>query len=295
MFKRVGIAAFVLLAAFLGGLIFYNRPAREPSYKGRPLHYWVDPWSQGGQESPEEVKAALQAMSGPAIPYLMERLRWRPKPIILKLQNEFPKVPFFTMYAQGASNPRGPAAHALGQFGPLASNAIPPLVALSSNYDLPSAWYDRGCAQAALIKIRREPLSPYIEKLKDTSDFMAWYQNALMIGEFGVDGAEAIPNLISALDPTNNGIIQAHALIALGMIHSQPEVCVPAIAPFLRSPDVALRQKAIYALPQFHKAAKPAWTNLLATLNDPDPWTRLQAPLALKQIDPEAAAKAGIR
>jgi HEAT repeat protein len=177
----------------------------------------------------------------------------------------------------------------------LATNAVPQLLTLSSNFDLPSSWYERGCALAALIKIRQESLKPYIEKLKDTSDSIVWYQNALMIGEFGADAASAIPHLISALGRTNDAVIQAHAIVALGMIHSRPGACVPAIAPFLHSPDVALRQKAVFALPQFRGGAKPVWADLIASLQDPDPWTRRRAQDALRQIDPEAAAKAGVK
>jgi hypothetical protein len=295
MLKRVGIVVAILIVALLGGLILQFQPRHEPSYKGKPLSYWVDPWNHGGQESPEEVAAALKAMSSQAIPYLISRLRWKPRPIILRLHKQFPNFPPLLRYVQGSSNPRGPTAHALGQFGPLATNAIPRLLILSSNSDLPSSWYDCGCAQAALIKIRQEPLSPYVEKLKDTSDLTAWYQNAMMIGEFGADATNAIPNLISALNPTNHPVIQAHALIALGMIHSHPGECVPVIVPFLRSPDVALRQKAVYALPQFRGGAKSAWAELLVCLQDSDPWTRQEAGRALKAIDPEAAARAGIK
>jgi HEAT repeat protein len=295
MLKRVGIVVAILIAALLTALIFQFRPLHEPSYKGKRLHYWVDPWVDGGQESPEEVTAALNAMQNRAIPYLIEKLQWKPSPTMLKLYERFPRFPLFMRYVQGASNPRGPAAHALGQFGPLATNAIPQLLILSRNSDLPSSWYERGCAQAALIKIRQEPLTPYIEKLKDTADLMAWYQNAMMIGQFGAAGTNAIPNLVCALNPTNHPVIQAHALIALGMIHSHPEVCVPEIVPFLRSPDVALRQKAVYALGQFRGGAKPAWAELLVCLQDSDPWTRQDAGRVLKAIDPEAATKAGIK
>ena len=295
MRKRIGIVLAVLITTVIGGLMFRFLLPNELSYKGKSLGYWVDPWNQGGQESPEEVAAALKAMSSRAIPYLINRLRWKPRPIMLKLYEQFPRFPLFMRYVQGASDGSAPAAHALGQFGPLATNAIPQLLTLSSNFDLPSSWYERVCAQAALIKIRQEPLTAYIEKLKDISDLDAWSQNAIMIGEFGTDATNAIPNLISALNPPNHPVIQAHGLIALGMIHSQPEVCVPAIVPFLRSPDVALRQKAVHALPQFRGGAKPAWAELLVCLQDSDPWTRQDARRALKAIDPEAAAKVGIK
>jgi len=98
MLKRVGIVVAILVVTFLTGLIFQFRPRHEPSYKGKPLHYWVDPWVYGGQESPQDVTAALNAMQNRAIPYLMEKLRWKPSPIMLKLHEQFPKFPLFMRY-----------------------------------------------------------------------------------------------------------------------------------------------------------------------------------------------------
>ena len=148
-----------LLIALIGGLLLYLCVPHEPSYRGKAQSYWVN---CSGQESPEDVSAALNAISKEAIPYLVDKLQWAPSPTMVHLQRQFPNFPLFLRCVQGASNPRGPAAHALGQFGPLATSAIPQLMMLSSNSDLPSSWYERGCAQAALIKIRQEPLAPYI-------------------------------------------------------------------------------------------------------------------------------------
>lgn len=203
-------------------------------------------------------------------------------------------------YAQGRWDPRGQAAHSLGEFGPSAAQAIPELTAASTTFDLSSSWFPRMCARAALIKIKQETLAPYIEKVKDTSingisSLNDWYENALMIGEFGTNAAAAVPNLIAALGPTNHPVIQAHALIALGEIHSRPEVSVPAIVPFLTSSDVGLRQKAVFALTQFRGAAKPAWAELTQRLGDADPWTRRDAANALQTIDPAAAAREGVK
>ncbi len=235
-----------------------------------------------------------------AVPYFLERLRWKPSPLIQKLNNKFPTVPLFIAYQQGRWDPRGKAAHDLGEFGSLASNAIPDLTAASTNHDLSSSWYQEVCAKAALIKIKQESLAPYIEQLTNTSvsgfsSIENWYQNALMVGEFGTNAAAAVPNLILALGPTNHPVIQDHALIALGEIRSRPEVSVPAIIPFLRSSDIALRQKAVLALGEFRGAAKPAWAELTRSLDDSDPWTRHSAAATLKSIDPAAAVKAGVK
>jgi len=305
--RKQSTALLVLLAVAVGviGLLFLGD--QEPSYRGKSLSYWIDPWAEGGHETAADRSAALVAMSEKAIPYLTEQLRWKPLPIMHNLYKRFPKFYFFAAYEQGRWDSRGKAAHALGEFGPLATNAIPDLVAARTNSDLGSSWYPRICAKAALIKIRQESLAPYIEKLKDTSinyqgggqtiisSIDNWYQNALMIGEFGTNAAAAIPNLISALGPTINNVFQAHALVALSEIHSRPEVCVPAIVPFLISPDIGLRQKAVGALGQFRDGAKSAWADLVQCLGDPDPWTRRMAASALKAIDPARAAKEDVK
>src|SRR5664280_3588534 len=102
MRKRIGIVLAVLITALIGGLIFRILLPHELAYKGKPLSYWVDPWTHGGQESPEEVAAALKAMSGRAIPYLISRLRWKPRPIILRLHKQFPNFPPLLRYVQGS-------------------------------------------------------------------------------------------------------------------------------------------------------------------------------------------------
>src|SRR5436190_14153336 len=156
--------ALVIVLAVASGVVCWQvlRP-REPSYKGIPLSYWIDPWTRGGHETAAERSAALAAMSRKAVPYLTERLHWTPSPIMQTLYKQFPKFPPFIRYVQGSSDPRGQAAHSLGELGPLATNAIPDLMAASATSDLGSSWYQRMCARAALIKIRQESLVPCIE------------------------------------------------------------------------------------------------------------------------------------
>ena len=74
----------------------------------------------------------------------------------------------------------------------------------------------------ALMEIRNEPPDPMIAKLADMSDWGSWHDNAMMVGQFGARAESAIPTLLIAFQQTNN-VIQAHALIALGMIRSRPE------------------------------------------------------------------------
>jgi HEAT repeat protein len=78
------------------------------------------------------------------------------------------------------------------------------------------------------------------------------------------------------------------------MIHSRPEVCVPALVPLLKSRDVNLRATAFIALGRFGSAAKPAWSELNECLHDQEAWVRRNATNLLRQIDAEAAPKSGV-
>ncbi len=152
MRKPFRLVFMVLLVAGLGLVGWLGLRTHEPSYKGKPLSYWIDPPVSGGPESVTERSSALAAMREQAVPYLVERLHWKPSPVIQRLYHEFPHFPLFIAYQQGRWDPRGQAAHDLGEFGSVASNAIPDLTAASTTLDLSSSWYPEVCAKAALIR-----------------------------------------------------------------------------------------------------------------------------------------------
>jgi HEAT repeat protein len=184
---------------------------------------------------------------------------------------------------------RASACRLLGEIGESASGAIPALEKTSPNGQWPpdvlrgDPSYIAAAARAALIKIRHEPLAAYIELLKDRSDAFKWYPTAMLVGSFGTN---AIPILIESLAETNQmkEIIRAHAIIALGMIGSKPLVCVPAVVPFMTNSDLAVRQKAYFAILAFKDYAKSASNQIVLGFSDPDPWIRLQALRACREI-----------
>ena len=290
--RKAAIFGIVVAVAAFAWILL--KPS-EPSYKGKSINYWLNPWAHGGKENAEEISEAFRSMGEKAVPFLVRKLQWEPSKTNQKAHRFFPNWLPGILHEQGASDPRNAAAHALGEIGDAARSSIPQLEVAASLSDLGSSWAVNVAAKAALIKIKQESLFPYIEKLKDKSDLNTWYQNAMMLGEFGTNAAGAVPLLVESLDSTNHPVIQAHAAIALGMIHSQPELCIEELAAMLKSPNVVLRQKAIFALPQFGAAAKPAWSEMVICLQDSDSWTRQSATNALKQIDPDAAKSAGVK
>lgn len=189
-----------------------------------------------------------------------------------------------------ATNQNFAAAFALGQIGPSAKAAIPALLTGLTN----NSGQCQITSRAALINIHGISISPLLEELKDTARPTQCAIAMMVVRQCGTNAIAAVPWLISDLNCSNLNI-QSFALASLGALHQEPERCVPAIAPFLTSKNDYLRENAIRASESFGKAAKPAVPALLRCLNDVNPAVRDFATNAVREIDPEAAAKAGIK
>jgi HEAT repeat protein len=181
------------------------------------------------------------------------------------------------------------AAHLLGEMGPAARAAIP---ALEEADDSPATI-------AALMKIRGQPVVPLIKQLEDTFENIYyqedWSELAQTVGEFGPNAEAAVPVLVKMLNRPPVYLERSFAAQALGEIRRQPEICVPALIPLLDYPSANVRKTAVEALANFQHDAAPALPKIVQSLDDLDAGVRLEATNALKKIDPEAAAKAGVK
>lgn len=188
-----------------------------------------------------------------------------------------------------ASVDRQYAAHLLGEMGPAANAALPAL--LDDTNDSPTAI-------AAIMKIRGQSLAPLIVQLQDTArqrDWREWNELFQTVGEFGTNAEATVPMLVKMLNRPPVYLEVSFAAEALGKIHCQPEICVPALIPLLDYPSAGVRKPAVEALGKFHQDAAPALPHLVQSLDDLDPSVRIAATNALKQIDPAAAAQAGVK
>jgi HEAT repeat protein len=200
--------------------------------------------------------------------------------------------------AQGphSTDERVLAAFALGEMGSVARPTLPQLELLRKDSDI----FVRGAAEAAFVKISGRGLDAILEPLKDASSWTNWtnWQFAARATTFlGTNGIQAIPFLIQALQCTNSGARDL-ALESLGAIHMSPEITVPAILPLIaptntKAGDRATALAILRNLGTSARAMVPT-TRLLQALQDTDGNVRAQATNALRQIDPEAARKAGI-
>ncbi len=188
---------------------------------------------------------------------------------------------------------REAALLALTRLGPRASTAIPEIEAASRTTVELHKESIRGQALGALIRIRGEPLQPYLEKLA-SAQAEDWTVLITALAVQGTNSAAAVPILVNALNRTNSNVWLAPAIAALGSIHSHPDLSVPTLVRYLAMTNWIERQMTVAALAAFGAEAKPAWTNLVACLRNSDNYTSLQVKRTLWQMDPEAAAKLGI-
>ena len=89
-------------------------------------------------------------------------------------------------------------------------------------------------------------------------------------------------------------LVRCDTRIGLAYIRSAPDLVMPALANALNDPVTKVRIFACVALSQRADEAKPAVPALVKALNDSDFGVRGMAANALRTIDPEAAAKAGV-
>jgi hypothetical protein len=112
------------------------------------------------------------------------------------------------------------------------------------------------------------------------------------LGELGPAAKAAVPSLIAALKGSDVGSHEP-AIRALGGIHSDPDVVIPLLIPYLTNDD--LNDEAASALGGYGTLAKVAVPQIIPLLNARDKDARAAARVALKKIDPEAAVKAGVK
>jgi HEAT repeat protein len=89
--------------------------------------------------------------------------------------------------------------------------------------------------------------------------------------------------------------VRRTAIEALAQVDAEPRVVVPALVKALSDTQPVIRLYAARGLEQWRTTAQEAIPALVLFLNDPILDLRSRGANALKAIDPEAAAKAGVR
>ncbi len=276
----IAVVAFGILAWFL----LVARESSEPVYGGKPLLFWIDqyhsnanilPIDAGRQSAAGQARDAIRAMGTNAFPILLEWAGNRDSTVKLRLR----KLIIATHWAY--------------------------LTGLRLRIS-PSEYHYRAIVAFQVFQSDGAPAVPGLLHLLGDPDDEVRLTAMQCLQEIGPPANAAVPALVGCLKDTNI-IVRQFATGALGSIHGGPEIVVPALIEILTetnrtaaSPGIAaeytyLCGNAIYSLGKFGPEARSAVPVLLPLLNDQTASIRRLTTNALNQIDPAAAARAGVK
>ena len=257
--KRV-ILPVSLAVGLLGAVVWtaFKAYHPEPCYHGRPLSYWLGEysilWPVDQQSREDDAAEAIRAIGTNAIPIYLRMLRAKDSALKLEFialaqKQHLVEIPWTPDHAQHEE-----AADAFGLLGADASNAVP-----------------------ALIEIYKKRIS------SDSQHYAAF-----SLGAIGPAAARAVPVLLRG---TKEGDLSARlwAVGALGRLHAERELVVPALTALLQDSDTNMKIVVIRALGDMGTDAKPASAQLEELQKAPV--FNIDAREALQKIDPDVSAE----
>ncbi len=296
--------------------------ARDPSAppaRNRPVSSWT--------AELEDPKPAVRVQAGLALAELGAGAREAEAALARALKDKDPEVRYAAVLALGSVGAEGSAAieglaqalsdenwfvrftaaQALQRFGPRAKAAAPALVRALQPADGVKDFRPVRCGAALVALAKIDPsaaelggaVSLVVEKLLgyegDGSDG-ARAIGAEMLGECGPAALAAVPALVKRLKD-EEGDVRVKAAEALIKIapEKHAEAALARLAGDLKDADLFVRTLAAEALGRLGSRAKDVSAALAAAIQDPEPEVRQAARDALKKVDPDRAAKAGIR
>ena len=230
---------------------------------------------------------AFSRMDTNVIPFLVERIR-APDSWLENLIHKANRKQDLVHIPSGETWPRDlAAAYALYAMG---TNAKPALPALAN-----MLFHTNGLPACSI------PLagmgSAGIHALIQASTNQSWPIRHLAVSDLGMARSDfhiVVATLVDRLSDPKVAVHQA-ALISLGQLHKEPGVVVPILTKEFGQRDLLSKKFVLIALSRFGPDARECVPMLLKALNEPDQSLKRELGFAVKEIDPEAAARAGIR
>jgi HEAT repeat protein len=257
MRKGPQIVLAVLLVAVLTVLGWQAFRLREPVYKGKALSGWLETLTQERLRGNYNESSAdpIRQIGTNALPVLIEILRAHDTPFKQVLMAWAQKQTLVHFHFRSADQRRPDAVYGYEVLGSLASAQVPVLIDCLTNDRSPKV---RMAAASAL-------------------------------GSIGPKARVAGPALFRAAKDTD-GLVRNNALWALSQILPDPQLTMPVLIAGLDDAHPVARENAAIGLAKYGQEAKAAVPALLRTLA-----TNRSAGWALKKIDLEAAAQAGVK
>jgi hypothetical protein len=286
MHYRIITLLGLLLLATVGSAADTPRSV-EPSVDGKRMSVWLEEYQRsipkpeylGDPQMHARAEAAVRKVGTNAIPWPLQELSAKEATRGDDLPTNF--------YSGEAIGRRWLATAAFEILGASVKGATPSLIPL---LDEKQTSYT---AATALGGIGVDSIPVLTQALTNTHA-CARESAARVLGLFGAKAQSAVPALIRCAADKDDPV-RGFATFSLGQIGREPDLVVPVLITNLRDPYHSARWNAACALGKFGDKAKPAVPALLQVLHESDPDVRDIAADALRQIDPEAAAKADIK
>jgi hypothetical protein len=287
-----------LVVAALAELAWFGlRPGKpEPVFQGKPARFWIDDLARAA--SNQEVAATWEQFGPAAVPVLAKALGKGNDPLQRLYGRIWPQLPKFLprRLAQPVNcvSIRQKAAALLGVVPYDITPAIPALLRAINDED-PGVRMNAANPLGKIGETHREVL-PVLLRAMRNKDRMVRGNIVVSLGRFQRP-SDAIPPLLKALEDPDASV-RVRAVNSLRRIAPETEAKLDMVTLPLRcanDPDWRARIYAVEALGHSGNRARAAVPVLQRLLQDGDASIRRAATNALKQIDPEAAAKAGVR
>jgi HEAT repeat protein len=262
--KRYRTLLVVLLVAVVGGVMWQVLRPREtePVYNGKPLSVWLAGYTAPSSNGVRHIQAddAVSHIETNAIPALLKMLRAKDSAFTHSVLRLARKQHFITIRYVSDVEQNLQALFAFKKLSASARVAVP-----------------------AMAEILNQNISESSQRATATA-----------LGLIGPSAGQAVPALLKAMNNTNHLTRNAYIHV-LGQIHAEPGLVVPAVMKSLHDSDATVRSSAAETLGRFGADAKAAVPALIELLEGQDANLSWAAAKALKKIDPEAAAKAGVK
>jgi HEAT repeat protein len=282
----------------------------EPHYHGKSLSDWVVAMST--RPDGEKARHVVHQLGTNSLPLLLKWLRQEDRTTLKgRLHNLKPDVETWlvqhkvikprpiTSYFDAKESYRSLGLLALEELGPEGKAAIPALIQMLGDKDgkTGGASVVAGSAFLILPGMAPESTGPLIQALSSTNmQVRALAAGAL--GRIGTNANAAIPALEVMLQDKNL-LARMNACDVLGKLGADPQVFLPVVIQSLPGADYDTLDFQLNILVQFKRDARPAIPVLLEILsntpasnNPTNGWIRGDIMNAMRDIDPEAAARA---
>lgn len=300
----------MVLAAVGGiGWLLVSSHEAEPVYQGRKLRAWLEDASEFTQTGAQrQAMDAIRTIGTNALPSLIRMMRSKDSPLKLAILKLAGKQRLVELDFERASDLHILAAYGCSILRSKARPAIPVLVTLLQEEEyclvVPTALVSIGpdgvlALTGALTNVNANVRHNIAAALADIR-IRRTLTNATpeQIVTLDQEAKIAVPALLKLLrnkaDPA-----RGQAALTLGVLGVQAVIVVPELIATLQDANnsdegVSAAIAAASALGRFGHEAKDAVPALVMAMKNPSPGLQDAAAKALKKIDSDAAAKAGV-